>query len=203
MKRTTRGRGKPRPIPDVLTPDEQARLLAALNRKSLFPAASNSSSNKLRALCIVRLMLKAGLRSAELVSLRWQDLDWSSGKLRVNGKGQRDRLVWLSGKDRALLLEYRGSSSSSSNLIFQTGRGKPIDTRFLRAMMERLGHQVGIERLHPHLLRHTFATDLYKKTKDILLVQRALGHVNLATTEIYTHIYDPQLEAAMKELGEL
>ncbi len=190
----TRGQRKPRPIPEVLTAEEQARILAAL---------APSSNLKLRNLCMIRLMLDAGLRSAEVVALRPREIEWSSSKLKVrNGKGGRDRVLWLPDEDLALLRKYADSSSNQdpSRILFQTRLGKPINTRFLRAMLERVGRQAGIERLHPHLLRHTFATDLLRKTKNLRLVQKALGHADIATTTIYTHIVDEEMEDAMKNL---
>ncbi len=184
----TRGQRKPRPIPEVLTAEEQARILAAL---------APSSNLKLRNLCMIRLMLDAGLRSAEVVALRPREIEWSSSKLKVrNGKGGRDRVLWLPDEDLALLRKYADSSSNQdpSRILFQTRLGKPINTRFLRAMLERVGRQAGIERLHPHLLRHTFATDLLRRGADIRAVQEMLGHANIATTQIYTHITNPQLK---------
>jgi len=186
---------KSRPIPEVLTNEEQSRLLAAL---------APSSKLKLRNLCMTRLMLNAGLRSAEVVAIRHRDIEWSSSQLKVrNGKGGRDRILWLSDEDLCLLrqcAEAQGKCSPSS-LIFQTRLGKAIDTRFLRAMLEKKGRLAGlIKRVHPHLLRHTFATDLLRATRNIYLVQKALGHSSIQTTQVYLHLVDDELEVALKGL---
>lgn len=189
-----RGHTKPRPIPEVLTEHEQDQLLEAM---------APSTPTQLRNLVMVRLMLNAGLRSCEVVALRQRDIEWTSGKLKVQGKGGRQRILWLPDDDLKLLSDHVAQNVAQINspdaLIFQTRLGNPIDTRFLRAMVETIGRRAGLKaRLHPHLLRHTFATDLLRQTKNIVLVQKALGHANIGTTMIYTHIVDDELEEAMK-----
>ncbi len=188
-------RTKPRPIPEVLTNEEQVRLLAVFG---------TSTPTKMRNRAMVILMLNAGLRSAEVVNLRHRDIDWKEGKLTIrNGKGGRDRILWMSDEDLNLLGEFvqYGGNHAPSSLLFQTRLGKPIDTRFLRAMLEKKGQQAGIERVHPHLLRHTFATNMLRYTKNLFLVSKALGHSNISTTQIYLHLIDGELEAAMKGMN--
>lgn len=180
---------KRRPIPDVLTRGEQARLLLAMPSGSLLQR---------RNLAMVRLMLNAGLRSQEVCDLRVADIHWPSGKLKVRGKGGRQRIVWLTDEDRDLLREYF-KEAAPSGVLFQTGLGNKIETRFLRCLVARLGERAGLaKKLHPHLLRHTFATDFLRETKNLRMVQVALGHENLSTTQIYTHIVNEELESAMK-----
>lgn len=184
-------KAKPRAIPEVLAEEEQAQLLSLLPSGSLLQR---------RNLLMVRLMLNAGLRSQEVCDLKPGHFNPASGKLKVHGKGKRQRIVWLDERDRAdLELFVRYSGRTPFEPIFQTGMGNKIQTRFLRALLERLGQQMG-KRLHPHLLRHTFATDLLRKTKNLPLVQKALGHSDIGTTQIYLHIQDDELETAMKEL---
>ena len=84
-------------------------------------------------------------------------------------------------------------------LLFTTLEGKLLSDRYLRVMVKRYGTKAGVLKdVHPHTLRHTFATDLYRETKNIRLVQKALGHADLSTTMIYTHIVDDELEDALK-----
>jgi integrase/recombinase XerD len=194
MVRNGNGRRKPRRIPDVLTQEEQARLLDALKP---------TTSSKLRNLCMVRLMLNAGLRSCEIAGARVRDIDFTSSKFTVRaGKGGRERVLWLTDEDLALLAKHVQSCPSDNGaLLFQTGQGKPIDTRYLRSMLANAGCRAKFEKqLHPHLLRHTFATDLLRRTKNLRLVQVALGHQDISTTTIYTHIVNDELEEAMKGL---
>lgn len=85
--------------------------------------------------------------------------------------------------------------------LFSTRNGGPINTRYLREMIKRKATRAEItepERVTPHVLRHTFATDLYRETHNLILAQKALGHANLATTSIYTHVVDDELEQAMR-----
>jgi site-specific recombinase XerD len=178
---------KKRPIPEVLTTEEQTQILALMPNGTLLQR---------RNLAMVRLMLFQGLRSHEVCELRTTDLSFPSGKLKVRGKGGRQRIVWLRPNDQANLRNYL-VEAAPVGYLFQTGHGQKVDTRFLRTMLMRYGLQAKI-RLHPHLLRHTFATDLLRETKNLRLVQKALGHAHIGTTEIYTHIVDEELEDAMK-----
>jgi len=189
-----------RRIPEILTPEEQTRLLGELE--------PTDCPSRLRNLALIRVMLNAGLRAREVRELKRQNLDLRTGRLKVRGKGGRERVLWLNENDLALVqswLDYLGTSSnqSSSNLLFTSLDGRrPICGRWLRSMVKRLGEKAGIDRrLHPHLLRHTFATNLLKYTKNLFLVSKALGHANLATTQIYLHLVDGELEAAMKGMN--
>ncbi len=190
---TTRTRLRRR-VPDVLSSSEQARLCRQPNRRS---------PTGLRNLCMLRVMLDAGLRAAELLALGVQDIDWRTGKLLVRqGKGQKDRVLWVNTETLELLRQWRECHPlAHPTLLFTTLTGRALRTNYLRAMVKRYGRKAGLTKdVHPHLLRHTFATDLYRETKNIRLVQKALGHANLATTMIYTHIVDDELEEALKQL---
>ena len=150
-----------------------------------------------RNLIMLKLMLNSGLRSHEVCELRVKDLTLPAGKLLVRGKGGRQRIIWLGPNDLTDLLGYI-RDAAPAGLIFQTGHRQKIDTRFLRTILSRIGSRSGLKRVHPHLLRHTFATDLLRETKNLPLVQKALGHSDIGTTQIYLHIVDDELEAAMK-----
>jgi len=87
--------------------------------------------------------------------------------------------------------------------VFTTLKGGPMNDRYVRDFVKRYGKKSGIKKdVHPHTLRHTFATDLLRSTGNVRLVQKALGHASLATTMIYTHIVDEQLEFALKNFRE-
>lgn len=187
---------KRRPIPEVLSRRDQIRFLTALPSRTLLQR---------RNLAMVRLMLNNGLRSQEVCDLRVEDVSWSSGRVKVRGKGGRQRIVWLKDDDRNFLRAYFkdvcDEGLSSGSRLFQTGPGRPVITRFLRCMVASAGARAGLAKnLHPHLLRHTFATDLLRETKNLPLVQKALGHADIGTTQIYIHIADEELETAMKNL---
>jgi integrase/recombinase XerD len=150
----------------------------------------------------MQLMLNAGLRAAEVLALTVYDVDWLSGTLTVRqGKGRKDRILWLNEPVLEDLRRWRARRPGhDGGLLFTTLKGTPIHSSALRAMVKRRANKIGLQHkdVHPHTLRHTFATELYRQTKDIRLVQKALGHRDLSTTMIYTHIVDEDLEAALK-----
>ena len=150
--------------------------------------------------CMLKLMLNSGLRPSEVLNLTWRDVDLQTGKVLVReGKGKKDRQVWVAEATLDQLRQWR-ESAPASNYCFTTLKGRRINDRVFRAMVKRRALKVGIEKdVHPHTLRHTYATELYRETKDIRMVQKALGHANLATTMIYTHIVDDDMETAMRE----
>jgi integrase/recombinase XerD len=184
---------KPQRLPEVLTHDEQEALLGQPNAKNLIG---------LRNLCLLRLMLNTGLRAAEVLKVKTRDIDWSSNKLMVRqGKGKKDHSSWVGEEDLALLQLWVAKKARipESEWLFTSRDGKLILTRYLRCMVKRLAKKAGIcKDVHPHTLRHTFATDLYRQTKNLRLTQKALGHSQISSTMIYTHIVDDELEEALK-----
>ena len=153
-------------------------------------------------------MLDTGLRVSEAVALSWKDLDLNTGKLMVRqGKGAKDRTLWLGEEDLALLRRWRERQTKDvageRTAIFTTLAGKPVSVRYVQAAVKRYTARAGITKgVHPHTLRHSFATDLYRETKDIRLTQKVLGHANLVTTQVYTHLVDEDLEAALKSFRQ-
>ena len=184
---------KQRKIPEILTEQERQKLLFSINNNSLIG---------LRNLCMLTLMVDIGLRISEVINLCNGDINWISGKMIVRqGKGNRDRVLWLNDNDLNLLAQWREKRPVKVDLLFTTLQGRPVYDVYVRQFLRRLAKKAGITKnIHPHTLRHTFATDLYRETKDLRLVQKALGHADISTTMIYTHIVDDQLEEALKNL---
>jgi len=185
---------RPDKLPKVLTDAEAERLLAQPTQRYYSPH---------RDYLFMRLMLKTGLRSAEAVALRPEHLDMMSGKLVVReGKGAKDRTLWISDDLLDELREWMDRRPESEYLL-STSKGTKVDTSQLRRSVKRYARDAEIEeieRVSPHTLRHTFATRLYRETGNIRMVQKALGHSDLSTTMVYTHVVDGELEGAMKEL---
>ena len=183
---------RPRRLPKVLTPTEQQALLAKFDRR--FASA-------VRNLLAVRLMLECGLRCGEVVAVRPEHVDLATCRLLVReGKGAKDRVVWFSDDLRNLIVRWLERRPDSEWLLC-TRHGTQVNTRYLRELVKRKASAAGIpegDRVSPHSLRHSFATDLLRSTKNIRLTQKALGHASLATTMIYTHVADEELEKAMK-----
>jgi len=196
-----------RKIPDVLLAGEQELLLQQFlpppegETGEIGPGRPLNSLTRLRNLCLVRLMLNSGLRCSEVLHLRRRDLEPTTGRLKVHGKGGKDRILWLCEADVNLLLGYLNNQPGKpEDLIFISLKGRPLSDRYVRWMVGEVARAAGVtyKEVHPHTLRHTFATDLLRATKNLRLVQKALGHERIGTTQIYTHIVDEELEDAMK-----
>ncbi|MFA5351565.1 MAG: tyrosine-type recombinase/integrase [Candidatus Omnitrophota bacterium] len=180
-----------RTIPEVLTIEEQERLLSVFNVRYW-----TAHRNKV----MVLVFLNAGLRLSEALNLRWTDINLQTGQLKVKqGKGQKDRILWLSDGTIKELQEWRARQTEkvNSEYVFSTREGRALYPRETREMIYTYSEKAG-KRIKPHTLRHTFATDIYRETKNIRMTQKALGHSDLSTTMIYTHIVDSELEEAMK-----
>lgn len=196
-----------RHLPKFLLPFEQDLLL-----QQFLPAAAPGIGHrgrppvpivKLRDLCLVRLMLNGGLRVSEVLNLKVKDLEIGTGQVRVIGKGDKERIIWLNQADVKLVqvyLEVRPGGQAPDHFIFLNLKGARVSTRYIRRMVSGAAVEAGItgKRIHPHTLRHSFATDLLRATKNIRVVQKALGHNDLKTTQIYADIVDDEMEDAMK-----
>ena len=188
-----------RKIPVVLTEEEQQKLLDRFNTRYV-----TSQRNKV----MFQLMLNTGLRVSETVSLRWEDVNLTSGKVMVReGKGAKDRTLWVDNSQLDKLGEWKERQVEKvgrlPKWVFSTLRegnaGEKMSIQQVWKTLKTYSGKAGIEKdISPHTLRHTFATDLYRETGKIRLVQKALGHTDLSTTMIYTHIVDEELENALK-----
>ena len=122
------------------------------------------------------------------------------------GKGAKDRTLWVAEADVGRLRSWRerqARACRSAKHVFTTLEGKPLDHRYVQRMVKRYAAKAGIEKnVSPHTLRHTFVTDLYRETSKIRLVQKVLGHSDLSTTMVYTHVFDPEVEAALKSFRQ-
>ena len=178
-----------RKLPEVLTYQEQKMLLSQPNPKA---------PTGLRNLCVIRVMLNAGLRLSEVIKLTPSDLNLETGELVVKrSNGDIGRTLWLGKEDVEYIVKWNKIKPESSYL-FCTLKGEILKDRYVREMVKRLGKKAGIEKnIFPHTLRHTFAADLYYKTRHIRVVQKALGHADLSTTMIYTYLFNEEFESAL------
>lgn len=193
-----RGPKLDRKLPHFLNRSDIDRLLAAPN---------SDNGLALRDRAILETLYSAGLRVSELVGLELGDLDLSSGVATVRGKGRRERLalignearraigVWL--EARSVLLEGIGRRSES---IFLNKNGTRLSTRSVGRLLVKYLRKTGLDpRTTPHTLRHTFATHLLDAGADIRGVQELLGHKNLTTTQIYTHVSTQRLQDSYRK----
>ena len=206
-----------RKIPEILIEEEQRKLLQVFNERYL-----SSQRNK----TMIKLMLRTGLRLSEVINLRWGSLDLRTGRVKVvEGKGNKDRILWINNETLEKLRNWRQRQMEEvgdMEFVFTTSTGNQLKSRDVRSMIYRYAKKAGIQKevekkytdkegnkfnetykekkVKPHTLRHTFATDLLRETKNLRVVQKALGHSDISTTQIYTHIVDEELEMAMKGL---
>lgn len=135
------------------------------------------------------LLYGSGLRVSELCDLEWSDIDLNAGQIRVTGKGQRQRVVPLTRPAIVALESWRSvRPANTSPRVFVTARG-PISVRTIQKRLKQTAQEkLGNNAVHPHQLRHAFATHMLEGSQDLRAVQELLGHQNLSTTQIYTHL---------------
>lgn len=145
-----------------------------------------------RDFAMMELMYSSGLRLSELQGLNLGDIDLSSGEVRVQGKGSKERIVPVGSKAMQAVknwLEIRNEFLPVDRAVFLNQRGRRLSHRSIQLVMQKWGQKQGLDtHLHPHKLRHSFATHLLEGSGDLRAVQELLGHSNLSTTQIYTHL---------------
>lgn len=170
----------PRKLPQVLDPDEAKALVEVPTDAPL----------GLRDRAMLELFYSSGLRLSELCALHWRDLDLADGLVTVLGKGSKQRSVPLGSHARHALAQWRASTGAGSDAAVFPGRsGGPITSRAVQLRIRQLAQRQGLfKRVHPHLLRHSFASHVLESSGDLRGVQELLGHADIATTQIYTHL---------------
>jgi len=148
---------------------------------------------EVRDLCMFELMYSSGLRLAELASLDLDTVDVRSGEVRVMGKGGKERLLPVGRKAIAAIqawVPYRAALANDGEAaLFVSQRGERLSHRSIQARLSRWGISRGADqKLHPHLLRHSFASHMLESSGDLRAVQELLGHADIATTQVYTHL---------------
>lgn len=188
---------------DLISVEELDRLLSAPLK--LLEMKKNIDRQKiLRDKAILELFFSTGLRLSELCSLN-RDLDLSKDEFSIRGKGEKVRVVFLSDSAKKAISEYlRERKDMAEPLFVQYSSNKREDNRLTPRSIERIVKYYAIvagisKKVTPHIIRHSFATDLLSNGADIRSVQMMLGHANIATTQIYTHITDKQLRDVHKK----
>ncbi len=191
---------KGRPLPKVLSRDEVGRLIAA--------AGARDGAQGLRLACMVELLYASGLRVSELLALPLQAVIRDPAFLMVKGKGGKERLAPLGGGARTALkayLEVRPAflpkgAKANPWLFPSRGAGGRLSTRRFAQMLDEAAADAGIDpaRVSPHVLRHAFATHLLEGGADLRVVQTLLGHADISTTQIYTHVAEDRLREVVQ-----
>lgn len=186
-----------RPLPKTLATGDVERLFKTLAEKL---ATRPDDALTLRTAALVELLYGSGLRASELVALPRHAAKAGRGHMVVLGKGAKERLVPISCRAEAAVLAWEEHVPRDSRFLFPAGRGKPTHLSRLRLwqIIKALAADAGIppDRISPHVLRHAFATHLLEGGADLRIVQTLLGHADIATTQIYTHV----ASAALVEL---
>lgn len=175
----------PERLPDVLSVDQATALLG-----QDFPATPAGLRDK----AMLEVLYGCGLRASELVALNVSDVLFDEGCLRVFGKGSKERIVPISGMAeeavRAYLEEGRPQLAKGrrAGALFLNARGGRLSRQSLHAIVARTGLGIGVANLHPHTLRHSFATHMLEGGADLRVIQDILGHADISTTQVYTHV---------------
>ena len=188
---------------DVRAPKSKKRLPRALDADQMTQLLEAPAEGALgaRDRAIMELLYSSGLRLAELVGLDLSALDLADRTVRVTGKGRKTRIVPVGGKAvtalRAWLKERSGIAKPDELAVFVGRNGRRLGARNVQLRLAQLGLRNGLPaKLHPHLFRHSFATHLLESSGDLRGVQELLGHADLGTTQIYTHLDFQHLAAS-------
>ena len=176
-------------LPEMLSIEETGRLLRAFSDRSDDPLT-------LRNRTIIELMYASGLRVSETADLKLADIDFESGMLRITGKGSKERVVPTASKVLTLIKRYISVSRSEltarvplSPYLFVSRNGRRLNRERIWAIIREAALNAGIDKdIHPHTLRHSFATHLLENGADLRAIQEMLGHSDISTTELYTHV---------------
>lgn len=181
----------PERLPDVLSIDQVGRML---------DMHTDTSLTGLRDRAMLEVLYGCGLRASEICGLDTDNLYFEEGFLRVFGKGSKERIVPISGEalralERylddarpALSMKSRDPRPTDLKAVFLNARGTRLTRQGLHAIVAKAGSAIGVDDLHPHTLRHSFATHMLEGGADLRVIQEILGHSDISTTQIYTHI---------------
>ena len=187
-------------LPGVLSPKQMRSLIEA--------AAPGSSSMWQRDRALVEVMYGAGLRASEAGTLRTSDWKQELAVVLVTGKGDKQRLVPIGEPAIDALDQYaselrphllRFNDGRDDDCLFLSHTGRPIERVAVWQIIRRLAARAGLEKVHPHMLRHSFATHMLAGGADLRVVQELLGHADIATTQIYTHIDRSRLRDVVQQ----
>lgn len=195
------GHVKKNPADDLVSPQKGVYLPRFLNNaeiEMLLAAPDVSTETGLRDRAILELMYACGLRVSELVNLKLGNIDIDAGILTTTGKGNKTRRIpvgssaveWV----KSYLSARRRKENTEIDSLFVSPAGKALNRQLIHGSIREYAAKCGLEGVSPHTLRHSFATHLVQNNADIRSVQQMLGHADISTTQIYTHITSTQLK---------
>jgi len=184
-------------LPDFLTQEEVEKLFRSISENDVF---------ELRDKTIFELLYSCGLRISEAVELKIPDIDLENRYIKVRGKGSKERLIPVGQEARRLLKKYYDESrpailgERSSEYFFISKKGSMLNRRSVWRLIKGYVERTNIKKnITPHTLRHSFATHLVERGADLRTVQELLGHTDISTTQVYTHLVSKQLKEIHKK----
>jgi integrase/recombinase XerD len=200
------GHIKTSPADDIVAPQKGFYLPKFLNQTEIEMLLSQpdvETETGLRDRAIIELMYSSGLRVSEAVNLQIRDIDLDGGVLTCTGKGSKTRRVpigtsaveWL----KSYLVQRRKQENIEIQNLFVSHGGKRLTRQLIHSFIKAYGKACGLEGVSPHTLRHSFATHLVQNRANIRSVQQMLGHADISTTQIYTHVTDAHLKKAYED----
>ncbi|MEA1909496.1 MAG: site-specific tyrosine recombinase/integron integrase [Patescibacteria group bacterium] len=180
---------------EFLSFDELEQIFAAVPK--------DEETESLRDAAILTTLFSTGLRVSELIELKQKNIDLKRGEFTVRGKGDKPRVVFLSTDAKELISKYLNKRIDNNESLFVSHHGPTkhheLTPRTIQRIVQKYASKAGIaKKVTPHILRHSFATDLLINGADIRSVQTMLGHSSITTTQIYTHLTDPHLKEVHK-----
>lgn len=211
-----------RPLPKVLTVAEVSRLIEAAHARAAAPAAEAEgvaepgraglaeALKRLRVVCLIELLYASGLRVSELVSLPATAARARADAIMVMGKGRKERLVPLSTPAKAAMAAWldarKAADMEAARWLFpSSGESGHVTRQQVARDLKELALAAGLDpaKLSPHVMRHAFASHLLAHGADLRVVQTLLGHADVSTTQIYTHVLDERLKGMVRDLHPL
>lgn len=178
-------------LPNFLSEEEMTKLIEA-------PSLEEISGLRDRA--ILEVLYSTGMRVSELVALQMRDIDFLSNMVKVLGKGKKERLLPIGDQALRMLRRYLEKRKNKSEVVFLNKNNTRLTARGVRNILYKYIRQTSQkEHISPHTLRHSFATHLLNRGADLRSVQELLGHANLSTTQIYTHLTTDRLKAVYEK----
>jgi tyrosine recombinase XerC len=197
---------KSNPLSGVATPKKDKKLPVFLQEADIIKLLESPSKDPaaLRDKAILETLYSTGMRVSELVGMDLDNCDFIAGAIKVYGKGKKERFTPIGEKAIQAIRKYLDATEKirpqAQKAVFLNSNGKRLTDRTIRRIVDRRIRQVSIkEKISPHTLRHSFATHLLNRGADLRTVQELLGHANLSTTQIYTHVTTERMKDAYQK----
>ncbi len=186
------------PLVKIAYPKTEKKLPKFIYYNDLVDIINEAERDKdgIRDRLIIEMLYATGVRVSELINIKYEDIDYNNRRIRVCGKGNKERIVYYGEYAEDVLKEYINTHKKNEfGYLFTNSKGDKITDRGIRYIIDNIMKKLSVKvHVTPHVLRHTFATDMLNNGCDIKVVQELLGHSSLRTTEVYTHVTNERLK---------